>query len=82
MEFGERTRDCSPGHARKEGRHVAKTGASRGFSLSAEGTLRGWRPRTYAWSLTNGKEVTVPHLLNHHSFLSVKKLSTVKVIIA
>ena len=31
MEFGERTRDCSPTHARKEGRHVAKTGASRGF---------------------------------------------------
>ena len=28
-------RDCSPGHARKEGLHVAKTGASRGFSLSA-----------------------------------------------
>ena len=35
VEFGERTRDCSPGRARKEGRHVAKTGASRGFSLSA-----------------------------------------------
>ena len=35
VEFGERTQDCSPGHARKEGRHVAKTGASRGFSLSA-----------------------------------------------
>ena len=34
VEFGERTRDCSPGHARKEGRHVAKMGASRGFSLS------------------------------------------------
>ena len=32
VEFGERTRDCSPGHARKEGRHVAKMGASRGFS--------------------------------------------------
>ena len=26
VEFGERTRDCSPGHARKEGRHVAKMG--------------------------------------------------------
>ena len=34
VEFGEGTRDCSPGHARKEGRHVAKMGASRGFSLS------------------------------------------------
>ena len=34
VEFGERTRDCSPGHARKEGRHVAKMGVSRGFSLS------------------------------------------------
>ena len=35
VEFGERTRDCSPGHARKEGRHVAKMGASRGFSRAA-----------------------------------------------
>ena len=35
VEFGERTRDCSPTHARKEGRHVTKMGESRGFSLSA-----------------------------------------------
>ena len=35
VEFGERTRDCSPGHARKEGRHVVKTGASRRFSRAA-----------------------------------------------
>ena len=35
VEFGERTRDCSPTHARKEGRHVVKTGASRGFSRAA-----------------------------------------------
>ena len=26
MEFGERTRDCSPGHAGKEGPHIAMTG--------------------------------------------------------
>ena len=47
VEFGERTQDCSPGHARKEGRHVAKTGASRGFSLSAApvwGFSRGMMP--------------------------------------
>ena len=40
VEFGERTRDCSPGHARKEGRRVAKTGASRGFSLSVRQPTR------------------------------------------
>ena len=27
MEFGERTQDCSPGHAGKEGPHLAMTGA-------------------------------------------------------
>ena len=32
VEFGERTRDCSPGHAGKEGHHLAMKGASRGFS--------------------------------------------------
>ena len=26
MEFGERTRDCSPGHAGKEGPHLEMTG--------------------------------------------------------
>ena len=26
MEFGERTRDCSPGHAGKEGPHIAMKG--------------------------------------------------------
>ena len=32
VDFGERTRYCSPGHAEKEGPHLAMTGASRGFS--------------------------------------------------
>ena len=32
LQFGERTRDCSPGHAGKEGPHLEMTGASRGFS--------------------------------------------------
>ena len=31
VEFGERTRDCSPGHAGKEGPQLARTGASQGF---------------------------------------------------
>ena len=35
VEFGERTRDCSPGHAGKEGHHLAMKGASRGFSRAA-----------------------------------------------
>ena len=30
VEFGQRTRDCSLGHAGKEGPHLAMTGASRG----------------------------------------------------
>ena len=32
VEFGQRTRDCSLGHAGKEGPHLEMTGASRGFS--------------------------------------------------
>ena len=35
VEFGERTRDCSLGHAGKEGPHLEMTGASRGFSQGA-----------------------------------------------
>ena len=35
VEFGERTRDCSPGHAGKEGPHLAMKGASRVFSRAA-----------------------------------------------
>ena len=35
VEFGERTRDCSPGHAGKEGHHLVMKGASRGFSRAA-----------------------------------------------
>ena len=35
LQFGERTRDCSPGHAGKEGPHLEMTGASRGFSRAA-----------------------------------------------
>ena len=35
MEFGERTQDCSPGHTAKEGPHLVRTGASRGYSRSA-----------------------------------------------
>ena len=33
LPFGERTRDCSPGHAGKEGPQLARTGASQGFPL-------------------------------------------------
>ena len=33
--FGGRTRDCSPGHAGKEGPQLARTGASQGFSRAA-----------------------------------------------
>ena len=35
VEFGESTRDCSPGHAGKEGPHLAMLGESRGFSGAA-----------------------------------------------
>ena len=35
--FVERTRDCSLGHAGKEGPHLAMTGASRGFSHGKAG---------------------------------------------
>ena len=35
LPFGERTRDCSPGHAGKEGPHLAMSGESRGFSGAA-----------------------------------------------
>ena len=34
LPFGERTRDCSPGHAGKEGPQLARTGASQGFPRS------------------------------------------------
>ena len=33
--FGESTRDCSPGHAGKEGPHLSMMGASQGFPLAA-----------------------------------------------
>ena len=35
VEFGERTCECSPGHAENEGPHLAMTGASHGFSRAA-----------------------------------------------
>ena len=35
LQFGERTRDCSPGHAGNEGPQVARTGASQGFPRAA-----------------------------------------------
>ena len=35
MEFGERTRDCSLGHAGKEGPHLTMMGVSREFSRAA-----------------------------------------------
>ena len=35
LQFGERTRDCSPGQAGKEGPHLARTGASQGFPRAA-----------------------------------------------
>ena len=35
VEFGESTRDCSPGDAGKEGPHLAMSGESRGFSGAA-----------------------------------------------
>ena len=36
VEFGERTRDCSPGDAGKEGPPLAMTGASPGFSRAVK----------------------------------------------
>ena len=35
LPFGERTGDCSPGHAGNEGPQVARTGASQGFPRAA-----------------------------------------------
>ena len=35
VEFGEKTRDGSPGHAGNKGPHLAMTGESRGFSRAA-----------------------------------------------
>ena len=35
LQFGERTRDCSPGQAGKEGPQLAMTGASHGFPQAA-----------------------------------------------
>ena len=35
LPFGERTRDCSPGHAGKEGPQLARMGASQGFPRAA-----------------------------------------------
>ena len=35
VKFGERTWDCSPGHAGKEGPHLAMSGESHGFSGAA-----------------------------------------------
>ena len=35
LPLGERTRDCSPGHAGKEGPQLARTGASQGFPRAA-----------------------------------------------
>ena len=39
LQFGERTRDCSPGQAGKEGPQLARTGASQGTTLKTP--LRG-----------------------------------------
>ena len=39
LEFGERTRDCTPGHAGKEGPHLTKTGGSRWFYRAAAPVL-------------------------------------------
>ena len=35
LQFGERTRDCPPGQAGKEGSHLARTGPSQGFPRAA-----------------------------------------------
>ena len=35
LQFGDRTRDCSAGHAGKEGPQLARTGASQGFPQAA-----------------------------------------------
>ena len=35
LPFGERTRDCTPGNAGKEGPQLARTGASQGFPRAA-----------------------------------------------
>ena len=39
LQFGERTRDCSPGQAGKEGPHLTKTGGSRWFYRAAAPVL-------------------------------------------
>ena len=46
LQFGERTRDCSPGHAGKEGPHLVMTGVSGGISGAASrvATRISWSP--------------------------------------
>ena len=56
----------SPGHARKEGRHVAKMGASRGFSLSVAPVFGFSRGMTgQVWSL--GREDLLEEGMATHS---------------
>ena len=66
VKFGERTRDCSPGQAGKEGPHLSLTGASCGFSQTAaplcvfsRGTregLRAWGLGRLSWQLKSQRE--------------------------
>ena len=60
--FGERTRDCSPGHARKEGPQLARLGASQGFPRAAApvGVFSCGTTRTSGSLLCGAREVRSP----------------------
>ena len=49
MEFGKRTRDCSLGHAVKDGPHLEMTGASLGFSEL-------WRQCGFSYEVRRGAQ--------------------------
>ena len=64
--FGERTRDCSPGHAGKEGPNLEMTGASRGFSR-AVAPVWGFSRGTTGSSGTLGQEDPLEEEMATHS---------------
>ena len=55
MEFGKRIRDSSPGHAGKEGPHLAMTGAYGEFSQAAASV----------WAFSRGTTRLDGNLVNH-----------------
>ena len=58
LQFGERTRDCCPGQAGKEGPHLAMTGAFQGFPRAAAPVgvfSRGTRGSQGAYRVAPGK---------------------------